>query len=66
MSDQIIWRKSSFSGADEGNSCVELAPVPGAVLLRESDAPGVVLTMTPAALRAFLRAVRAGSFDTQG
>ncbi|MFE2679387.1 DUF397 domain-containing protein [Streptomyces hygroscopicus] len=34
-----------------------------AVLLRESDDPDVVLTLAPPALRAFIRAVRAGEFD---
>ncbi|MCZ4100276.1 DUF397 domain-containing protein [Streptomyces sp. So13.3] len=63
MIDQLAWQKSSFSGADEGNSCVELASLAGAVLLRESDDPGVIVTTTPAALRAFLRDVRAGAFD---
>ncbi|NEA58104.1 DUF397 domain-containing protein [Streptomyces sp. SID13666] len=63
MRTSIVWQKSSFSGADEGNSCVEIAPLAGAVLLRESDDPGVIVTTTPAALRAFLRDVRAGAFD---
>ncbi|MEU3459957.1 DUF397 domain-containing protein [Streptomyces sp. NPDC006733] len=58
-----IWQKSSFSGPDDDNNCVELAPVPGAVLLRESDAPGVVLTTTPAAVGAFLASLKAGAFD---
>ncbi|MDJ0340101.1 DUF397 domain-containing protein [Streptomyces sp. H10-C2] len=63
MLAQPVWRKSSFSGPDEGNNCVELAPLAGVVLLRESDYPGVVVTTTPAALRAFLRDVAAGTLD---
>ena len=53
------WQKSSFCA--EGNNCLEVA-VSGAgdpaVHLRESDAPGVVLTTSPARLAALLRAVK--------
>ncbi|MCM3809209.1 DUF397 domain-containing protein [Streptomyces sp. DR7-3] len=56
------WRKSSYSG-DAANNCVELARIPDAILLRESDEPGTVIAITPAALRALTRAARAGRFD---
>ncbi|SEC54213.1 DUF397 domain-containing protein [Streptomyces melanosporofaciens] len=59
----LRWRKSSFS---EGHSdtCVELAADSvGTPHLRESDDPEAVIAMTPAALRAFLRAAKAGRFD---
>ncbi|QDL75723.1 DUF397 domain-containing protein [Streptomyces malaysiensis subsp. malaysiensis] len=62
MSDIQPWRKSSYSG-DAANNCVELARIPDAILLRESDEPGTVIATTPAALRALTRAVRAGRFD---
>ncbi|MFE7114199.1 DUF397 domain-containing protein [Streptomyces sp. NPDC057654] len=54
----IEWQKSSFSGGGDGNSCLELTAVGGTVLLRESDAPGVIVTAAPAALRAFARIVK--------
>ncbi|WJD99656.1 DUF397 domain-containing protein [Streptomyces antimycoticus] len=58
------WRKSSYSADAPDNACVELAHGPGAaVLLRESDEPGTVITTTPAALRALTRAAKAGRFD---
>ncbi|WP_413800008.1 DUF397 domain-containing protein [Streptomyces iranensis] len=57
----IEWRKSSYS-ADAGN-CVNVAASDRAVLLRESDDPDVVLTTTPAVLRAFIRGAKAGVFD---
>ncbi|MCZ4100275.1 DUF397 domain-containing protein [Streptomyces sp. So13.3] len=63
MVAQPAWRKSSFSGADEGNNCVELAPLAGAVLLRESDDPRVIVTTNPAAVGAFLDALKDGAFD---
>ncbi|MFD5386267.1 DUF397 domain-containing protein [Streptomyces sp. NPDC021218] len=55
------WRKSSYS-ADAGN-CVDVAASDRAVLLRESDDPSVILTTTPAALRAFIRGAKDGAFD---
>jgi hypothetical protein len=60
-----VWQKSSFSGSDAGQECVELAVAArgGTILLRESDTPDAVVTTTPAALRALIRAVRAGEFD---
>ncbi|KAK1181871.1 DUF397 domain-containing protein [Streptomyces sp. NBS 14/10] len=60
---RLIWRKSSFSTGEAAN-CVELAADrTGTPHLRESDDPEVVIATTPAALRAFLRAAKAGGFD---
>ncbi|MGW3568613.1 DUF397 domain-containing protein [Streptomyces sp. NPDC000941] len=56
------WRKSSYSG-DAANNCVELVRTPDSILLRESDEPHTVIATTPAALRAFTRAAKAGRFD---
>ncbi|AJZ85790.2 DUF397 domain-containing protein [Streptomyces antimycoticus] len=55
------WRKSSYS-AGEGQ-CVEVAVAGGRVQLRESDAPGTVLTTVPPVLAAFVRSAKAGAFD---
>ncbi|MDT3395553.1 DUF397 domain-containing protein [Streptomyces sp. B1866] len=61
MSD-LNWRKSSYS--PEAANCVYVAaPGAGTVKLRESDEPGVILTTTPAALRTFIHAAKAGEFD---
>lgn len=58
------WRKSSYSGAGDGNSCIELATLgPDAIALRESDEPGTVMTTSPAKLRPLLHAIKAGEFD---
>lgn len=52
----VTWRKASRSGENGGN-CVELARLPGMVAVRDSKDPdGPVLLVTPAALRAALRA----------
>ncbi|MFJ8477999.1 DUF397 domain-containing protein [Kitasatospora sp. NPDC094011] len=56
------WQKSSFSG-DTANCIYVAATAGGAVELRESDDPEVVITTTPDQLRALLRGVRAGEFD---
>jgi hypothetical protein len=55
------WRKSSYSG--EGDTCVELAASAGAIRLRESDYPDVVVTTSPEKLAALIRAIKAGEFD---
>ncbi|WP_328956522.1 DUF397 domain-containing protein [Kitasatospora purpeofusca] len=61
---EIRWQKSSFSGSNEGGSCVELATgAPGLRHLRESDDPGVVLAVDAEKLRSFLLAVKAGELD---
>ncbi|GHC70052.1 DUF397 domain-containing protein [Streptomyces cinnamoneus] len=52
------WQKSSFS-ADAGN-CINVAVARnGTIRLRESDDPGTVLAVTPAALRALMAAAKA-------
>ncbi|MGC5279916.1 DUF397 domain-containing protein [Actinomadura citrea] len=52
------WRKSSYSGGT-GGECVEIASVPGLVLLRDSkDSGGPVLGLTPAAARELMSRLR--------
>ena len=56
----LIWQKSTYS--QEQGDCVELAvTAQGAVLIRESDDPGVVLSTTPSALARFLQAIKHGA-----
>jgi hypothetical protein len=56
------WQKSSYCA--EASSCVNVAATPnGAIRLRESEAPDVIVTTTPEKLRAFIRGVKAGAFD---
>ncbi|MBD0743820.1 DUF397 domain-containing protein [Streptomyces sp. CBMA152] len=63
MTDGIQWQKSSFSGADNNQSCVELAPVDGEIKIRESDDPDVIVTTSVAKLRALVLGIKAGEFD---
>ncbi|MCX5525377.1 DUF397 domain-containing protein [Streptomyces bobili] len=53
------WQKSSYSGPDDGNDCLELASTPTTLHLRESDTPTTILTTTPTPLTHLLDAIRA-------
>ncbi|MER6161074.1 DUF397 domain-containing protein [Streptomyces sp. NPDC001868] len=61
MPDALRWQKSSFSGADAGDTCVELAPASAAIHIRESDTPTTHLTTTPTPLHALLATLKAGT-----
>jgi hypothetical protein len=58
MEVDIKWCKSSFS--EQGDNCLELASHKGDILVRESDAPGVIVRVAPDTLHAFLAAIKAG------
>ncbi|MEV4433665.1 DUF397 domain-containing protein [Streptomyces sp. NPDC049555] len=51
------WQKSSFSGAN-GEDCIEVTAQDESIVVRESDAPRTVLTLSPTQLRALLRALK--------
>ncbi|GHD93498.1 DUF397 domain-containing protein [Streptomyces naganishii] len=57
------WRKSSYSGGQQGAECVEVRDdLPGAVPVRDSkDVAGPVLMLSSAAWRPFVQGVRDGS-----
>ncbi|MBB4713835.1 DUF397 domain-containing protein [Streptomyces luteogriseus] len=51
----LVWFKSSYSGGNDGNSCVELAVTPGTVHVRDSkNAEGPRLAITPGAWADFV------------
>lgn len=55
----LIWRRSSRSGGSDNDNCVEVAVVPGEVLVRDSKDPrGPVLGVTAAEWREFLTDLR--------
>lgn len=60
------WRTSSYSNAQEGGACVEVAlGTPGLVPVRDSKNPnGPALTFTEAAWRSFLTGVKEGEPPT--
>jgi len=51
----LAWFKSSYSSGPDGDSCVEIATVPGAVHVRDSKiVEGPRFTVTPAAWTGFV------------
>jgi hypothetical protein len=55
----VNWQKSSYSG--DGTHCVNVATTPdGAVAIRESDDPDVIVTVSPDAFRGLIQSLKAG------
>ncbi|SDC06402.1 DUF397 domain-containing protein [Streptomyces prasinopilosus] len=53
------WRKSSYSGPDDGNECVEIANSPTHVAVRDSKVPTrATLTFPTTAFASFLEALK--------
>lgn len=53
------WRKSSYSGGNDGNNCVEIATRPTHISIRDSKTPGrAALTFPPEAFTPFLKALK--------
>jgi hypothetical protein len=42
------WRKSSYSDGGDGNTCVEIAPLPARIAVRDSKAPAHATLTFPA------------------
>lgn len=65
MVQDLMWRKSSFSGSREDDDCVEVAPLPdGGVALRDSKHPEAGhLTFTRSEMAAWIAGAKAGEFD---
>jgi Domain of unknown function (DUF397) len=64
QSDDLAWRKSSYSGAN-GQDCVEVASLPkGGRAVRDSKDPdGPRLAFTASEWRAFIAGVKDGEFE---
>ncbi|WP_405648007.1 DUF397 domain-containing protein [Streptomyces sp. NBC_00019] len=53
------WRKSSYSGPDDGNNCVEIATSPTHIAIRDSKAPTrATLTFPTTSFTPFLATVK--------
>ncbi|MEU9041835.1 MULTISPECIES: DUF397 domain-containing protein [unclassified Kitasatospora] len=60
----LAWQKSSFSDADGGSTCLEVAAGADDLrLLRESDDPSVTISTSTATLRALILGAKVGEFD---
>ncbi|OKI09755.1 DUF397 domain-containing protein [Streptomyces sp. CB02923] len=58
----LDWQKSTYSS--EGNNCLEIAAdAEGAVFLRESDVPSVVVSTSPVVMEGLVRAARSGVIE---
>jgi hypothetical protein len=58
------WRKSSFSGANGGSGCIEVAVVPGGIAVRDTkDRARPPHVHSAPAWREFLAGIRAGEFE---
>ncbi|GGR82860.1 hypothetical protein GCM10010252_21990 [Streptomyces aureoverticillatus] len=60
MTQRHPWQKSSYSSGSDGSACVELAATDTTLLLRESEDPARVLTVTREGLAALLRSLAGG------
>ncbi|MFG2883298.1 DUF397 domain-containing protein [Streptomyces sp. NPDC048297] len=53
------WRKSSYSGPGDGDSCVEVAHLDAHIAVRDSKTPArATLTFPPAAFAPFIEALK--------
>ncbi|MDQ0930923.1 DUF397 domain-containing protein [Streptomyces turgidiscabies] len=53
------WQKSSYSGAGDGNSCVEIATSPTHISIRDSKTPaGATLALPAGAFTPFVEALK--------
>ena len=56
------WRKSSYSGPDDGNECVEIATTSTHVGIRDSKTPTrATLTLPTPTFTLFIEALKAGA-----
>ncbi|WP_306189273.1 DUF397 domain-containing protein [Streptomyces sp. MK5] len=59
MTQAIRWRKSSYSGGGDGNTCVEIADLDTHIGVRDSKAPyRSTLTFTAAAFVPFVHSLK--------
>ncbi|MGP2436025.1 DUF397 domain-containing protein [Streptomyces sp. JW3] len=61
----MTWRKSTYSGGGEGNSCVEIAVLSTRIAIRDSKTPArATLTFPARSFSAFIESVKPGrNFD---
>ncbi|MFD4524806.1 DUF397 domain-containing protein [Streptomyces sp. NPDC058470] len=59
------WRKSSYSGPDDGNECVEIANSPTHIAIRDSKTPASpTLTFPAGAFTTFITSLKSHSTVT--
>ncbi|MFC5674430.1 DUF397 domain-containing protein [Streptomyces incanus] len=61
MTEPLRWRKSSFSGGGDGNTCVETATPPTRIAVRDSKRPSHEPFSVPASAFAhFIASLKSG------
>ncbi|MET8113632.1 DUF397 domain-containing protein [Streptomyces prasinus] len=59
MTPPGLWKKSSYSGSGDGNACVEVAPCPPRIAIRDSKSPAYgTLTVPVAAFAALVEELK--------
>ncbi|WP_374201133.1 DUF397 domain-containing protein [Streptomyces mayonensis] len=59
MTEMLCWRKSSFSGGGDGNTCVEIARLHSRVAIRDSKDPSRgTLTVPAGSFSALVRGLK--------
>ncbi|MEU5596268.1 DUF397 domain-containing protein [Streptomyces sp. NPDC020298] len=59
MTQDVRWRKSSYSGGGDGNTCVEIADLDTHTAVRDSKAPaGATLTFPAGAFTPFVEGLK--------
>ncbi|MET9448891.1 DUF397 domain-containing protein [Streptomyces cinerochromogenes] len=62
MTQAVHWRKSSYSGGGDGNTCVEVAHLDTHISVRDSKAPArAALTFPAPAFASFIEALKAAT-----
>ncbi|MGW1470382.1 DUF397 domain-containing protein [Streptomyces olivaceus] len=60
MIETLCWRKSSFSGGGDGNTCVEIARLHTRIAIRDSKDPSRgTLTVPAGSFASLLRSLKA-------
>ncbi|GAB2845576.1 DUF397 domain-containing protein [Streptomyces deserti] len=66
MTQAIRWRKSSFSGGGDGNTCVEVADLDTHIAIRDSKHPThATLSLPTPAFTAFIDALKSPNNSTE-
>ncbi|MFB7929310.1 DUF397 domain-containing protein [Streptomyces sp. NPDC056039] len=59
MTETLRWRKSTYSGGGEGDTCVEIASLPTRIAIRDSKAPSQgTLSVLPDTFTTFVEALK--------
>ncbi|MFF3894421.1 DUF397 domain-containing protein [Streptomyces sp. NPDC001812] len=59
MTEAMRWRKSTYSGGGDGDTCVEIAEAHPRIAIRDSKAPARATLSFPArSFRAFIESVK--------